>query len=596
MKLDSIRVKTILLLIPLVILPILLVGVAGTLFYRDVIRQNIRDDSLGQARALSAYMDSHLNYSALYLNSMASRPLVISDLESNKSSVLNLTLEFASHQTDFYSMYMTDSAGTIVSAYPNGWMLGNGSIFKPVLSGIAVRSEYIGGPFLNETGEPVIVIGVPVTDQNDTLLGAIVGEIDTNTLGSGLFRTQDKYRQYVYMVNGTGHIIVHNNRSYMMSLMDYSTVPAVQEVMRGKTGIMEQYNPVEHDQQLAAFSVVPGTGWGIVIAIPVDVAYQPIYRSTYLFAAATLALAILTAIIAIVLGNYLVKPITSIMTATKKMTGGGDYYRYLPTGRDDEIGELARSFDAMSRQITSDKERITEEKNRAELYIDVMGHDINNLNQSAIAHLEFIKDDPGLTEDERASINAALAAVMGSAGIIGNVRKIQRINEERLDIVPENLDSLIMACIKEVPRPKGKEIVVNYAPHPGLTVSGNPLLKEAFCNLIGNSIKYSGERVTIDVVVEKTEKAGRQYYDVIIADNGNGIPDDLKPKLFRRLQRGTTKAQGKGLGLYIVRSLVEKLGGSVSVENRVPGDYTKGSKFIVSLPACKECEDGQGKP
>ena len=55
MKLNSIRVKTILILIPLVILPILLVGIAGTLFYRDVIRQNIWDDNLAQAKALSAY-------------------------------------------------------------------------------------------------------------------------------------------------------------------------------------------------------------------------------------------------------------------------------------------------------------------------------------------------------------------------------------------------------------------------------------------------------------------------------------------------------------------------------------------------------------
>ncbi len=101
MKLNSIRVKTILILIPLVILPILMVGIAGTLFYRDVVRQNIWDDNLGQAKALSAFMDSRLNYSALYLNSLASRPLVISDLESNNSSVLNLTIEFASQNTDF---------------------------------------------------------------------------------------------------------------------------------------------------------------------------------------------------------------------------------------------------------------------------------------------------------------------------------------------------------------------------------------------------------------------------------------------------------------------------------------------------------------
>jgi hypothetical protein len=49
---------------------------------------------------------------------------------------------------------------------------------------------------------------------------------------------------------------------------------------------------------------VPGVGWGIVIAVPVDVAYQPIYHSTYMFAAATLALAIITALIAVLLGDY----------------------------------------------------------------------------------------------------------------------------------------------------------------------------------------------------------------------------------------------------------------------------------------------------
>jgi signal transduction histidine kinase len=266
--------------------------------------------------------------------------------------------------------------------------------------------------------------------------------------------------------------------------------------------------------------------------------------------------------------------------------------RGTPPGQDDEIGELARSFDAMSRRITADKERILEEKNRAELYVDVMGHDINNLNQSAMANLELIESDPGLTEDERDSINRALSAVRGSAGIIDNVRKIQRINEEQIDIIPEDLNRLLEACIRDTPRPQGKKVVINYNPKPGLLVRGNPLLKEAFCNIIGNAIKYSDYEVTIDISVEKTEKTGRQFYDVIIADNGNGIPDDVKPRLFRRFQRGTTKAHGKGLGLYIVRSLVEKLGGSVGVENRVPGEYSKGSKFIVSLPAYEEHTDG----
>jgi two-component system, sensor histidine kinase len=587
MKLNSIRVKTLLILIPLVILPILLVGVAGTLFYRDVIRQNIWDDNLAQAKALAAFEGTSINYSTLYLKSLASRPLVVNDLQSNTTSVLNITLEFASVNTDFNSLFVTDRSGIIVASYPNAWLLGNNSRDRPYVNRALQNSDYVGAPMLNETGEPVVYISVPVTDQNGTLLGAVVGEIDTDILAKAFFDTLVKNQQYAYMVNGSGNIIIHSNRSYMVSMMDYSPVPAVRDVIKGNEGVAEQFNPIEHEQRLAAYAPVNDVGWGIVISVPVDVAYQPIYRATYLLAAAMLALMIITALIAYLFGNYIVGPIVGVSTATKKMTNGGDYHRYLPLDRKDEIGELARSFDDMSRRIGADKERITEEKNRTELYVDIMGHDINNLNQSALANLELIEDDPNLTDDERKSIRDALAAVRGSAGIIDNVRKIQRINDEQIDVVPEDLDALIEACIKDMPRPQDKKVVINYNPKPGLLVRGNPLLKEAFCNLIGNAIKYSGDEATIDIRVKRIDRAAEPFYEVVIEDNGHGIPDDLKPKLFQRFRRGTTKAHGKGLGLYIVRSLVEKLGGSVRVEDRVPGDYAKGAKFVVTLPAYK---------
>ena len=233
MKLNSIKVKTLLILIPLVILPILLVGIAGTLFYRDVIRQNIWDDNLAQAKALAAYEGSSINYSTLYLKSLASRPLVINDLERNTTSVLNITAQFASRNTDFDSVFITDRSGTVVSSYPNAWQLGNNSLDRPYVNRALHNSDYIGGPMLNETGEPVVYISVPVTNENGTLLGAMVGEIDTGNLAKAFFETLVKNQQYSYMVNGSGNIIIHSNRSYMKSMMDYSPVPAVREVIKG---------------------------------------------------------------------------------------------------------------------------------------------------------------------------------------------------------------------------------------------------------------------------------------------------------------------------------------------------------------------------
>lgn len=59
----------------------------------------------------------------------------------------------------------------------------------------------------------------------------------------------------------------------------------------------------------------------------------------------------------------------------------------------------------------------------------------------------------------------------------------------------------------------------------------------------------------------------------------------MEEKIFNRLQRGETKARGMGLGLYLVKSLVDSYHGRVWVEDRLPGDYTKGSRFVVIRPA-----------
>lgn len=236
------------------------------------------------------------------------------------------------------------------------------------------------------------------------------------------------------------------------------------------------------------------------------------------------------------------------------------------------------------------EERLREAKAQAELYVDIMGHDINNLNQAAIGNLELIQDDSNLDQEQRESIGDALNAVRGSASIIDNVRKVQAINVEKVAFQRMDINDMILESIQEAPIPEGKHVSINYTPKSGLIINGNSLMKEVFSNIIGNSIKYSGDVVVIDIWVDEVSKTGKKFYDVSIADNGHGIPDEVKPKLFNRFQRGTTKAHGKGLGLFIVKSLVERVSGNVVIEDRVPGDYARGAKFIVSLPVCEECE------
>ncbi|MGA9139255.1 MAG: ATP-binding protein [Methanocella sp.] len=90
-------------------------------------------------------------------------------------------------------------------------------------------------------------------------------------------------------------------------------------------------------------------------------------------------------------------------------------------------------------------------------------------------------------------------------------------------------------------------------------------------------------RILITVYSAMTD--GKKYYEVSVADDGPGIPDDMKGQMFRRFKGEGAKASGHGLGLYLVKTILEDFGGSARVEDRVPGDYTRGAKFVVLLPA-----------
>ena len=119
-------------------------------------------------------------------------------------------------------------------------------------------------------------------------------------------------------------------------------------------------------------------------------------------------------------------------------------------------------------------------------------------------------------------------------------------------------------------------------------MQANPLLKDVFSNLVDNAVKHSGGPLALVVNVSKVSLNGSAYYRVAIEDNGNGIPDDKKEEVFHRFKRGQTKARGTGLGLYLVKTLVEGFGGYVEIQNRVLEDYTKGTRFLVYLPVMEE--------
>jgi PAS domain S-box-containing protein len=228
---------------------------------------------------------------------------------------------------------------------------------------------------------------------------------------------------------------------------------------------------------------------------------------------------------------------------------------------------------------------LLEAKMQAELYLDLMGHDINNMHQIAIGYLELALDALDLDKIERELIIRPLETIQRSAKLIDNVRKLQRVQAREIKEDVVDLDDILDRVVGEYREIAGQKIVCNNG-SGSHKVMANELLYDVFANLVGNAVKHTGGNGTDIVVgVGIANDGTKKYYQVSVEDNGPGIPDELKDKVFNRLQRGETRARGVGLGLYLVKSLVESYHGRVWVEDRVRGDYSKGSRFVVMLPA-----------
>ncbi|OPY30739.1 MAG: aerobic respiration control sensor protein ArcB [Methanocella sp. PtaU1.Bin125] len=267
----------------------------------------------------------------------------------------------------------------------------------------------------------------------------------------------------------------------------------------------------------------------------------------------------------------------------------GDFYMHVAlTPVFDDRGNVI-SVMGVSRDINGLKKaeaELREAKEQAELYVDLMGHDINNMHQMALGYLEIARD---VQTDEvlKTLLDKPIEALQRSARLIKNVRKLQKFREGTMSVQMIDLCAVLADLQREFGALPGSRVDVNLNGHKDCYVRADELLYDVFANLAGNAVKHTGGGSGISVSLDDVTDEGRRCYAVSVEDHGPGIPDDFKDLIFKRLLKGTSNAKGSGIGLYLVKSLVDSYRGKVWVEDRVPGDHTKGARFVVMLPAAE---------
>lgn len=204
-----------------------------------------------------------------------------------------------------------------------------------------------------------------------------------------------------------------------------------------------------------------------------------------------------------------------------------------------------------------------------------VSHDLRTPLTSIIATGAAL-DSPSLTEQERHELSEA---------VVQEGQRLSRLVENLLDVsrlesgtaeprrTPIDLAGVLEAARKSI---GGEEVEVRLGEADIPPLFADPVqLERAFANLIENGIRHGGGR---PVLVRSRESGGRLVVRVV--DQGPGIPEQERERIFEPFYRREGVGQGFGLGLAIARGFIEANGGELTVES-VPG---QGSTFVVSFP------------
>jgi two-component sensor histidine kinase len=247
-------------------------------------------------------------------------------------------------------------------------------------------------------------------------------------------------------------------------------------------------------------------------------------------------------------------------------------------------------------------DKMIEEKKHSDLLVDLITHDIGNYHQVIQTSLGLViflleKNKTNILSPQDSQkifsyLTTAKNALTRSQSLVDNIRRLERLyGQKDLKLVLKNLPESINNAYSTVKQtlydnnPHGKKISISMTHgHPmDINIMAEDLLDEIFINLFSNTVKYTdSSEVKIDVIIKDYFIGEAKYWMITISDYGKGIPDSIKNELFERFYY---KAKGSGLGLSIVRALVERYRGKIWVGDRVYKDYTNGTTFGMIFPA-----------
>ncbi|KKN45541.1 hypothetical protein LCGC14_0681940 [marine sediment metagenome] len=254
--------------------------------------------------------------------------------------------------------------------------------------------------------------------------------------------------------------------------------------------------------------------------------------------------------------------------------------------------KLIEKLQKVEKNLKKTEQRYEEAYNRATFYKDLFTHDISSIIQNismSFSLLESNRKNQGKINSKKSEgyFNIIISQLSRGKSLISNIRKLAEIDNDEVELKSTNLLEYLSSAInfvKESIPQKHIEIKLETV-EKQIVTKANELLADIFENILVNAVKYNDNTVPeISIKISKAEVNEVIYVKLEFSDNGIGVQDFKKEKIFLEGYKELKGEKGMGIGLSLITKIIKLYKGKIWVEDRIKGDYSKGSNFIVLIP------------
>lgn len=398
-------------------------------------------------------------------------------------------------------------------------------------------------------------ICIPVEAVSGERIGVLVARISINMIVSQVTDFPLSGGQTVSVIDNEGRVLAESSID-LFSLPDgplslsYSYRPMAQSIMKGEESRSHEYEEAGI-KYFCTHILLDSNSWGIIVCTSFDSILADVKNMSRVLIFMNIILFSIALIITIVISR--------------------------------QISTLHSKAETILQKQTKELIERNEELND---FTHTVAHDLKTPLGNIIGFADIANEGfDELSDEEIQSYLGYIIQLSDKARrIIDSLLLFARVREAEIDVEELDMRSIISESIKSLSQMiKESKAEISFSDELPVAVGYTPWIEEVWTNYLSNAIKYGGKppRIEIGADSDNSEGIPNGMVRYWVHDNGQSISDENQKLLFRKFERlDQIKTEGHGLGLSIVRRIINKLGGQVGVESSTG----QGSLFYFTLP------------